>query len=162
MKRTIEALKTAPSTSESTRTVYRAVCRDVAEETHANRVSIWKIEDDNTCIRCECFYDANRDEFTEGQTLRAKDFPRYFNPILAGRSVVAPDARSHSATAELSDPYFREHNIYSLLDYVIHDDYQPTGIICCDNAGELRAWRDRDVAYLSKMSTLISFNFKAR
>lgn len=86
--------------------------------------------------------------------------PTYFSTILHENFIVATEARSHPATAELVDPYFRDHDIYSLLDYVIHDNFKPIGVICCENAGGLRHWREEDVSYLRQMSTLISFRLK--
>jgi len=95
-----------------------------------------------------------------GQRLASKDCPKYFKAILTEQLIIAPDARRHSATDELTDTYFVENDIYSLLDLMIHEDFKLMGVICCENAGSQREWRDEDISYLRQMGTLISFNFK--
>lgn len=160
MNRTVEILEKVKSEAIAPFAIFQAVCLDIAEETKANRVSIWHLEKDHSCIRCDCFYEAEEGTFSEGQVLFANDHPQYFTSILAEKFIVAPDARDHTATAELTDDYFRPHDIYSLLDFVIHENFKPTGVICCENAGTRLEWRDDDVSYLRQISTLISFYFK--
>lgn len=156
----MEALEAADRTSLSSEHVFHAACRDVAEATGANRVSIWDFSDRRDSVHCVCFYDASTDSFTKGQVLTAEDLPTYFRVILKEKYIVAPDARSHAATAELVDPYFRDHDIYSLLDFIIHENFKPIGVICCENAGAIRDWQEEDISYLRQISTLISFRLK--
>lgn len=160
MDRTAEILEKAKTEDVPPFQIFQAVCRDVAEKTEANRVSIWHLEKDHSCIRCACFYEADGEVFSDGQVLYADDHPTYFKSILTEKFIVAPDARDHLATAELTDEYFRPHDIYSLLDFVIHEDFKPSGVICCENSGERREWRDDDVSYLRQISTIISFHFR--
>lgn len=160
MNRTVKVLEKVTSESVPPFVIFQAVCLDIAEETKANRVSIWHLEKDHSCIRCACFYEAEAGVFSEGQVLFAVDHPNYFKSILAEKFIVAPNAREHSATAELTDNYFRPHGIFSLLDFVIHENFKPSGVICCENAGAPREWRDDDVSYLRQISTLISFYFR--
>jgi len=140
--------------------VLQAACRDVAEHTKANRVSIWRFEENATRIACDCFYEAEGESFSTGQTLTAEDCPKYFKTILREQLIAAPDARNHPVTDELTDSYFLPNDIYSLLDLVIHDDFRPIGVIFCENAGVPRDWSDEDVSYLRQMATFLSFNFK--
>ncbi len=160
MKRTTEVLDSADGAEVDSQAVFQAACRDVAEATGANRVSIWNFGPGRESIRCACFYEAPADTFSSGQVLTAADLPTYFNTILHENFIVATEARSHPVTAELVDPYFRDHDIYSLLDYIIYENFKPIGVICCENAGGLRRWREEDVSYLRQMSTLISFRLK--
>jgi GAF domain-containing protein len=160
VKRTVEVLESAEEVQASSDEVFRAACRDVADATGANRVSIWEFDPQRESIRCACFYEAPLERFTSGQILTAREHPNYFRTILREKFIIAPDARSHPATADLVDPYFRDHDIYSLLDFIIHDSFKPIGVVCCENAGAIREWRDEDVSYLRQISTLISFRLK--
>ncbi|MBT4889412.1 MAG: GAF domain-containing protein [Rhodospirillales bacterium] len=160
MQRTINILDEVKSHDVAPEKIYQAVCMDVAEQTGANRVSIWHLEDDDSCIRCSAFYHVSANSFTSGEVLFAKDLPKYFNTILSEKSIVAPDVFIHPATAELVDIYFKKHGIYSMLDFIIYSDFKPIGVICCENAGEHRDWKPEDVSYLLKLSTVISFYFK--
>lgn len=160
MKRTIDVLESAEEIQASSDEIFRAACRDVAEATGANRVSIWEFDKYRESIRCACFYEAPLERFTSGQVLKASEHPAYFNNILREKFIIADDARSHPATADLVDPYFMDHDIHSLLDFIIHEDFKPIGVVCCENAGTIRKWRDEDVSYLRQISTLISFRLK--
>lgn len=160
MKRTAEILDRLASSSVTTDMVFQVACEDVAEHTRANRVSVWHFGKDNDRIKCDCFYEADKGSYSKGQVLLADDHPSYFKAILTETFIDAADARDHPATAELIDPYFEEHDIYSLLDFIIHNDFKPVGIICCENSGARRDWDEKDLSYLRQISTLISFKFK--
>jgi GAF domain-containing protein len=51
VNRTQEALEAAGGASASSEEVFQAACRDVAENTGANRVSIWEFDKDRESIR---------------------------------------------------------------------------------------------------------------
>ncbi len=101
------------------------------------------------------------ESFSEGQVLYAKDQPKYFETILSEKFIVAPDAHSHPTTATLTNQYFVLLDIYSLLYFVIYRDFKPSGIICCENAGERHEWNEDDISFLRQISTLVSFNYKS-
>lgn len=160
MRRTIEILEKTKSDTVSPDEIFEVVCRDVSSKTGANRVSIWHFENDNDCIRCDCFYEAEKEKFSKGQTIYAADQPKYFETITTEMFVVAPDARNHVATENFTNGYFKEHDIHSLLDFVLSENYQPVGMICCENAGKRLDWQNGDLSYLRSISAIISFYFK--
>lgn len=160
MERIVKILDRARSEAITPDTVFKAVCMYIAENTGANRISIWHFAADDRSILCDCFYDVDSETFTEGQVLQAENHPTYFETILTENVIIAPDARSHPVTKELTEPYFLQHDIYSLLDFVIHDNFKPSGVICCENAGARRDWSYDDVSSLRQVSTLISFYFR--
>ena len=104
MKRTAKLLESDKAASISSQQVLEATCRDVAEATGANRVSIWDFSQDRENIRCACFFEAPEDRFTSGQVLTASELPTYFETILKEKQIVATEARYHSATAEFLAP----------------------------------------------------------
>lgn len=157
MRRTMKLFDEDESRSLNRSTLLRAVCEDIAENIKANRVSIWRFDENNTKIVCECYMTVDKQEFSEGQTLNASDAPEYFKTILEEKYVEATDARDHSATRELTEIYFEPADIYSLLDFIIHKNFSPVGIICCENAYEKRDWTEEDKSYLRQISTLFSF-----
>ena len=160
MKHTADVLDGRKEGRVSSDEVLQSACRDVATYTNANRVSIWHFEKQEKILHCDCCFDVDEDSFSSGQRLASKDCPKYFKAILTEQLIIAPDARRHSATDELTDTYFVENDICSLLDLMIHEDFKPMGVICCENGGSQREWRDEDISYLRQMGTLISFNFK--
>ncbi len=138
--------------------LYQAACIDVAENVQANRTSIWHFDSGKTRIHCDCYYVTEKEEFSSGQVLFASSAPMYFETIQTEQYVVAPDARQVHATACLAEQYLIPNDIYSLLDYIIHFNFKPVGIICCENAFEKRNWTEADKKYLLEVSTLVSFS----
>lgn len=138
--------------------LYQAACKDIAEKVQANRTSIWRFNSEKTRIICDCYYITETDEFSSGQVLQASHAPRYFETIQTEQYVVASDARSVKATACLAEQYLVPNDIHSLLDYIIHINFKPVGIICCENAFEQRTWTEADKKYLLEVSTLVSFS----
>ena len=133
-----------------------AACRDLANKTAADLTSIWFYNESHSAIECACRYEKENDSFSSGQLLYEKDYPTYFKTIDTDKFLIIPDARNHPATAEFTDPYFIENDIYSLLDFTIHDKRHLTGIICCEKTGEIYHWEEDDHSYLRQLSTLIS------
>lgn len=160
MKRTLEILDLKKTDAVSPEAVFRAVCLDVSESTRANRVSIWRFENRCENIYCVSFYEAEKNKFSSGQKLFARDHPNYFESIQIEKFIVASDALNDPATADLSGSYFQRHDIYSLLDFILYENFNPVGVICCENAGKRLDWTDDDVSYLRQISTLISHFFK--
>jgi hypothetical protein len=125
----------------------------------ANRISIWRLKDNNQIAECLMCYDQITQEFTSGQILLQVDFPEYFEAILANDHIIAPDARSHPSTQCFNELYFIPHDIHSLLDYILHKDFLPTGLICCESVGAKADWQPENLTSLRKISNVISMFF---
>ena len=125
----------------------------------ANRVSLWKFNDDKSEIICLICFESLTGEFTSGATLNQKDFPDYFQNILNGQVLMASDARAHPATACFNKAYFEPNQIFSLLDFVYQKDFESTGVICCESAGKQVAWDEHDVKCLRRISHMTSLFF---
>lgn len=157
MQRTLDALDQAKRSGADRTALYQAACRDIVENVGSNRVSIWHFDAERTSIISDCYYIAEEDRFSSGQVLTSADAPSYFAAILTEQYIVAPRAREQRLTKELSRSYFEPNQIYSLLDYIIHANFTPIGVICCEHAYAVRDWSEADKNYLLSISTLVSF-----
>ena len=99
----------------------------------------------------------NSSDFWSGVSLHKSDFPAYFESIVENEIINASDARNHSATRCFNEAYFEPNNIYSLLDFILHKDFKPVGIICCERTGSRVEWSNQDVDQLRQIATFISF-----
>lgn len=140
--------------------IFEAVCLDVAERVDSDLVSIWFCSFEGTGILCKCRYDAITGIFSEGQRVMKEDCPRYFETIIEYNYISAPDARTHSATRELTEKYLKPNGVLSLLDFILHEDFKPIGVICCENRRSVRNWSDKDMSYLRSIATLVSSRFE--
>ena len=142
----------------SKRELLQEVCRSCSKLIpNANLVSLWVFNDTHTEIKSLINYDALSETFTEGVTLSKNDFPPYFDAIVTEQMICASDARKHSMTKCFNELYFVPYNIYSLLDFILHKDFNPTGIICCESKDKMVEWTELDIEHVSMVATMISF-----
>ncbi len=140
--------------------LHEAICRDAANNVDANFVSIWRFDEQLTKIVCLYAMDVSTGETSCGQELMRADFPKYFDTILEETTICAPDACVHYQTNELAEAYFEPNGIVSLLDFIVHQDFKPVGIICCESKGRKRDWSAENVSYLRNLATFTSFKVK--
>ena len=132
------------------------ICKTVDRAVpHANRVSLWKFSDDRSRIKCLYVLDPENGS-AQGQVLTHKDYPVYFEHILNNRVIVASDARQHYVTKYFGDAYFVPLNIFSTLDFIVHVDHQPIGIICCESVGQQVNWDKRDKVAIKRIANVMS------
>ena len=122
---------------------------------HANRISLWRFLGEGEEIECLKVLDPFN-ESTEGQILRQEDFPIYFEHIKNNQVVLASDARHNYVTKCFNQDYFEPLNIYSLLDFVIHNEHKPAGIICCERVGDQICWDKTDKVAIKRIANVMS------
>lgn len=125
----------------------------------ATRVSLWFFSPDFESIESLICYDASSRSYTSGQKLYKADCEDYFKAILQNEIINAPDAREHDSTKCFKEVYFEPLNIYSLLDYILHRDFNPHGIICCESVNKITQWSDKDIDTLKKIARVSSMYF---
>lgn len=126
----------------------------------ADRVSLWVFSSDFESIESIIYYDSATCSYTSGQLLNKSDFNNYFEGILDTEVINAPQARTNDITKCLTETYFEPLNIYSLLDFILHREFVPRGIICCESVGEIIQWSDRDIESLKRIARASSMYFK--
>lgn len=140
--------------------LFKSVCLDVAEHVESDLVSIWFCSFEGTGILCKCRYDAATGIFDDGQRIMKKDCPRYFETMIEYNYISASDARKHPATRELAEIYLKPNKVQSLLDFILHEDYKPIGVICCENRSSIRHWSEDNMSYLRSIAMLVSSRFE--
>jgi hypothetical protein len=128
--------------------------------THANRVSLWAFNKDKSEIVCLMCLSGSDNTFSSGEVLKKADCSEYFDTILKEQVLVASNARNHHATKCLNQSYLEPNTIYSLFDYIYHEDFQPKGIICCESVGEAVEWVGGEQNILRRIAGITSMFFK--
>lgn len=159
MERTRQILRQQHLETTAEAEVFQAVCLDLSETLNADLISIWFFNDTHTQIKCQHHYDACTQASGKGLELHKKDYPHYFKTIIEETVISASNALTHPATKELTEGYFIPNEIKSLLDFILHKDYKPIGIICCENRGCIRNWSEQDKSYLRSLAALVSHRF---
>lgn len=101
----------------------------------------------------------SKDTLTNGQILKKVDFPEYFDHILKNKVLSASDARENPATTCFNEVYFKPLNIFSLLDFIFHFQFKPTGVICCERVGDAIQWSNDDISALKRVANITSMFF---
>lgn len=138
----------------------KVICEITAEViTGADRVSLWTFKDNYSKIVSSVNYDSINNQYSENTELKREDFADYFDAIINNDVIKAADARADPLTACFKDLYFTPNNIYSLLDFILHHDFKPIGIICCESVGKIYQWSDDDVQSLRRIARASSLYF---
>ncbi|MGS2720613.1 GAF domain-containing protein [Paraglaciecola aestuariivivens] len=139
----------------------KMICEVTAELiSGADRISLWRFEDDYSKIVSSVSYDSSKNKFEDSSELHRKDFTPYFDAIINQNVIKASDARNHPATECFTELYFEPNNIYSLLDFILHEDFNPIGVICCESLGNIYEWSEKDVQSLRRIARASSLYFR--
>lgn len=139
----------------------RVICEVTSEMvTGADRVSLWTFEDNYSKIVSSVNYDCIKCTYGGTAELSRDDFGAYFEAIINNDVVQADDARKHPQTACFKELYFKPNNIYSLLDFILHHDFHPIGVICCESVGRFYEWSEDDVQSLRRIARASSLYFR--
>jgi GAF domain-containing protein len=139
--------------------VFKAITKNTAHAMKVERVSIWKLSENNEKISClDLFWN---EQHESGLDIFAKDYPNYFRCLFYQEAIIADDARTDLQTAEFSESYLKPLNIYSMLDYPIRLRGQTIGVICCEQVGRITRWEQEDQTFLKSVANLISLAFEA-
>jgi GAF domain-containing protein len=160
MQRTRKILSLQATENISENTIFQAVCEDIHERVDADLTSIWFFNSSKSTLKRQCQYDALEGNFDKGHIITKAEYPGYFETILEDNYLTAPDVHSHYGTKALSETYFDPKGIKSLLDFIIHRDFQPIGVICCENRRSQRNWNESDKNYLRSIASLVSVRFR--
>jgi hypothetical protein len=133
------------------------VIRDVIAG--ADKLSLWTFQDNYSKIVSSVSYQRINHKYGGKAELKREDFGTYFDAIINNEVIKANDAREHPQTACFKDQYFKPNNIYSLLDFILHHDFKPIGIICCESVGKIYQWTEDDVKSLRRIANASSLYF---
>ncbi len=145
------ARETGQDLSSFTRIAVQSLTRMLAVE----RASIWLLREDGASLTCECLYEASPARASSGATLAAHDFPSYFDAFKTARVIAADDARLDPRTCEFATGYLDGLDIHSMLDAQIRDLSGLRGVVCCEQVGGQRAWREEDIAFAGAVAEYI-------
>jgi len=126
----------------------------------ADRVSLWVFSKDFSKITSLLCYDANSGQYSSGQELFRSDYTEYFDAIIKKDVINASLARDNVFTQCFNESYFQPLNIYSLLDFILHEDFEPTGVICCESVNEVTHWSEDNIETLRRIANMSSLYFK--
>lgn len=116
------------------------------------RASIWFLNANKSLMRCADLFEAASSRHSAGITLKAADFPSYFEAMTGERTIAAHDACLDLRTAEFTDAYLKPLGIASMLDVPIWVRGQMVGVFCHEHTGQPRTWTSDEESFAYLMS----------
>ena len=123
---------------------------------HVARASIWLLADNGRQMLCIDLFEAPARKHSEGITLKAEDYPRYFKALKEDSQVAANDARNDPRTSEFTNGYLLPLGISSMLDSALLSKDGVVGAICFEHVGEIRQWQPHEASFSNTLAALFS------
>lgn len=120
------------------------------------RVSFWSFNPDKTEIVCKDLFTQSNGKHESGSCLKAQDYPQYFKAMEDNLLLACEDARRDPRTSEFEKNYLIPHNIYSMMDAPVRLGGQMVGVLCHEQVGEKRKWREEEQDFATSASSMIS------
>ncbi|HKC67934.1 MAG TPA: histidine kinase dimerization/phosphoacceptor domain -containing protein [Bacteroidia bacterium] len=137
--------------------------RRVVAILHIERVNVWIFNQEKDAIISIGEYDLRTHEFAKNTTLRAKDFPAYFEAIQENKIILAPNIYTHPSTFQFNEVYSRPNNIISLMDIPFRIEGQLVGVICFEKTGDKeRVFTEKEQTFALSISLVLASNLEAR
>lgn len=152
----VELAKSHKLTEGDLMAAVRSITEMAARYLDVARVSVWLFSSDRSAISCIDFYDLYNHTHTDGQELRASEFPAYFYAIERHRTIAADSAQTHPDTLEFAESYLVPAGVTSMLDASIRRGGRTLGVLCHEHIGAERDWSMEEELFAASLADMIS------
>lgn len=139
----------------------RAITEACGELIQADRVSVWKYNQDRTVLSCYNLYEKDKGRHSQGEEVKISRYSDYARIHSSGKVIAVKDVFKDSRTRAIPASYYAGHDIKSLLDSPLWINNSIGGILSFEHTGEQRDWNREDEQLSVSMATLISLCFEA-
>ena len=120
----------------------------------ASRTSIWKLSEDGHALNCISLYESGAHLASRDPVVNMREFPRYFETLMAESRIHAEEAQTDPRSSELTD-YFKDHGIVSILDAGIIVDGKLAGVVSLEQAGRRAQWHADEESFVSTIAAIV-------
>ncbi len=159
-----EALRTQSALLQLAKTEYpdrESAFRNITEvdsrTISTERVSVWFFNEARSEIICENLYRLGPNVHEKGLSLKATQYPRYFEALEESRTVAAHDAWLDPRTSEFTEGYLKPSGITSMLDVPIRLRGKVIGVVCHEHVGPPRRWTVQEQDFAASISESVTF-----
>lgn len=152
----LRLVRLAVDEKQSLQRVFARATRLIARTLDVERVGIWLFDAEHENLSCVCLYQRTTDAHGTGAILRLAEVPRYRRALEERRAVVAHDARTDPATAELTPQYLEPLGITAMLDATLFRHGDVAGVVCHEHVGSPRRWTDAEVTFAESVADLVA------
>ena len=141
--------------------VLPAVTEIAAGTLNVERVGVWLFNAACTEIACRDLYHRSLRRHGRGQTLRARDYPRYFGALKESCVISVDDVLADPRTGELVEDYLRPEGITSMLDIPVRRNGRVIGILCHEHTGPPRSWTLEEQHFAGSVGDIVALAVEA-
>jgi signal transduction histidine kinase len=125
------------------------------------RVSIWFFNQDRSEIICKVLFQLSAQVYQSGSSLKAKDYPHYFQALEESRTIAAHDAAQDPRTREFRESYLKPLGITSMMDLPIRSQGRVVGILCHEHIGPPREWSVSEQEFAASVADVVALSLEA-
>ncbi len=136
--------------------VLKQLSQNSSKTLNVGRASIWRYSHNKDELQCLNLYEQEPDTHTQKGILSVESYPKYFKAMEVDRILNINNARTDVRTHEFLEDYLKPLNIYSMLDLPILINNEVYGVLCFEQIGEPRVWREDEIGYGTSIADLIA------
>jgi len=140
---------------------FPAITEIAADTLNVERVGVWLFNAEHTEIVCRDLYQKSLNRHGRGQTLSARDYPRYFGALKESCVISADDALADPRTGELVEGYLRPEGITSMLDIPFRRNGRVIGRLGHEHTGSPRSWTLEEQHFASSVGDMVALAVEA-
>jgi PAS domain S-box-containing protein len=141
--------------------VFPAITEIAAGTLNVERVGVWLFNAACTEIACRDLFQRSLRRHGRGQTLRARDYPRYFGALKESCVISADDVLQDPRTGELLEGYLRPEGITSMMDIPVRRNGRVIGILCHEHIGPPRSWTLEEQHFAGSVGDIVALAVEA-
>ena len=131
------------------------IARFMTGHIECSRAGVWFFIDTpaGRVLRCAAMHDAARDCMVGARDVPNANIGPFFEALARDSCIVAPNARTHPALADLLGDYLVPLDIHSQLNICFSVNGVLLGIFSCEQVGASKAWTQRHLRSLRQIGS---------
>lgn len=126
------------------------------------RMNVWLFNPEHTALISIGEYDTRYEKFSKNNTLLKKDYPVYFNALIANEIIIAEDIYNHPFTKEFNENYSKSNDIHSLLDIPLRISGELVGVMCYEKTETIKEFTKDEINFCLSVSFVMASNLESR
>ncbi len=140
----------------------KGIARSTTMALETGRVSFWTFEQNkNELVTKEVAQLKSGGNSQKEYKLSRSNHPAYFSELEKGKPIVANNTKNSNVFATLQESYLKPNNIVATLNIPIKFRGDIIGILCCENIGQSRNWKEEEIEFAQSIADASTLAFEA-
>ncbi len=135
---------------------FQQLTESAARLMQVERVSVWRLTEDQTILRCVDLFDTQLKAHSAGMELKSIEYPDYFRALNSGEAIVTNDVGHDPRTREFTDSYLQPLGITGMMSIPILLHGCLDGILSLEHVGPWEPWAPEQSLFGMAVSNLIT------